>query len=74
MTNALGMTADQNPDLEASTAMFGKLADPKGPNNALSQVLYGLALRYDQPFVVQLPRHHDARGRPVQQPNVVLMT
>ncbi|KAF2707560.1 HCP-like protein [Pleomassaria siparia CBS 279.74] len=33
-------------NLEASTAMFGKLADPKGPNNALSQVLYGLALRH----------------------------
>ncbi|KAF2754080.1 HCP-like protein [Pseudovirgaria hyperparasitica] len=26
--------------------MFGKLADPKGANNALSQVLYGLALRH----------------------------
>ncbi|ORY14596.1 hypothetical protein BCR34DRAFT_479309 [Clohesyomyces aquaticus] len=33
-------------NLEASTAMFGKLADPNGPNNALSQVLYGLALRH----------------------------
>lgn len=33
-------------DLEKSTAMFGRLADPKGPNNALSQVLYGLALRH----------------------------
>ena len=32
--------------LEESTKMFGKLADPKGANNALSQVLYGLALRY----------------------------
>jgi hypothetical protein len=27
--------------------MFGRLADPDGANNALSQVLYGLALRYD---------------------------
>lgn len=27
--------------------MFGHLADPNGANNALSQVLYGLALRYD---------------------------
>ncbi|KAI9713313.1 MAG: hypothetical protein M1812_006672 [Candelaria pacifica] len=26
--------------------MFGKLADPAGANNALSQVLYGLALRH----------------------------
>ena len=25
--------------------MFGRLADPHGENNALSQVLYGLALR-----------------------------
>ena len=33
-------------DLERSTALFGRLADPKGANNPLSQVLYGLALRY----------------------------
>lgn len=33
-------------NLESSTAMFSKLADPNGPNNALSQVLYGLALRH----------------------------
>jgi hypothetical protein len=26
--------------------MFRQLADPDGLNNALSQVLYGLALRY----------------------------
>lgn len=32
-------------DLERSTAMFGRLANPKGANNPLSQVLYGLALR-----------------------------
>jgi len=32
-------------DLEASTRLFGQLADPKGANNPLSQVLYGLALR-----------------------------
>lgn len=37
--------ADGHQDLEASTAMFGRLADPNGANNALSQVLYGLALR-----------------------------
>lgn len=33
-------------DLAQSTAMFGRLADPNGENNALSQVLYGLALRH----------------------------
>ena len=33
-------------DLAQSTAMFGRLADPQGENNALSQVLYGLALRH----------------------------
>lgn len=33
-------------DLTNSTHMFGQLADPKGANNALSQVLYGLALRH----------------------------
>ncbi|KAF1840497.1 HCP-like protein [Cucurbitaria berberidis CBS 394.84] len=33
-------------DLEASTALFGRLADPNGANNALAQVLYGLALRH----------------------------
>ena len=32
-------------DLTSSTKMFGRLADPNGENNALSQVLYGLALR-----------------------------
>jgi hypothetical protein len=32
-------------NLEASTALFGRLADPNGHNNALAQVLYGLALR-----------------------------
>lgn len=32
--------------LEASTSLFARLADPKGANNPLSQVLYGLALRY----------------------------
>jgi len=33
-------------DLSNSTHMFGQLADPTGANNALSQVLYGLALRH----------------------------
>ncbi|KAF4968498.1 hypothetical protein FZEAL_10384 [Fusarium zealandicum] len=33
-------------DLEQSTRLFGRLADPQGANNPLSQVLYGLALRH----------------------------
>ncbi|KAH0371953.1 HCP-like protein, partial [Aureobasidium melanogenum] len=33
-------------DLERSTQIFGKLADPNGANNPLCQVLYGLALRH----------------------------
>ncbi|GES58619.1 HCP-like protein [Aspergillus terreus] len=33
-------------ELEKSTDMFRRLADPDGANNALSQVLYGLALRH----------------------------
>lgn len=32
-------------DLRESTRLFGILAEPKGANNSLSQVLYGLALR-----------------------------
>ena len=32
--------------LEQSTILFGRLADPNGANNPLSQVLYGLALRH----------------------------
>jgi hypothetical protein len=32
-------------ELEEATRMFGRLADPNRENNALSQVLYGLALR-----------------------------
>ncbi|KYK57694.1 Tetratricopeptide-like helical [Drechmeria coniospora] len=32
--------------LEKSTAIFARLADPQGANNPLSQVLYGLALRH----------------------------
>ncbi|KAK2741921.1 hypothetical protein FQN57_005480 [Myotisia sp. PD_48] len=36
----------ENGELPRSTEMFGKLADPNGANNALSQVLYGLALRH----------------------------
>lgn len=33
------------PELERSTHIFGVLANPDGANNALAQVLYGLALR-----------------------------
>ncbi|KXH67231.1 hypothetical protein CSAL01_08334 [Colletotrichum salicis] len=33
-------------DFENSTAMFARLADPKGANNTLSQFLYGLSLRH----------------------------
>ncbi|EMR69653.1 hypothetical protein MGN70_014206 [Eutypa lata] len=33
-------------ELEKSTSLFGRLADPQGANNPLSQVLYGLALRH----------------------------
>jgi hypothetical protein len=32
-------------ELKEATKMFGRLADPNGENNALSQVLYALALR-----------------------------
>ncbi|KAJ5625510.1 hypothetical protein N7510_001819 [Penicillium lagena] len=47
-------------DLERSTQMFGRLADPNGANNALSQVLYGLALRYNPPLPSPpLPLLHD---------------
>jgi hypothetical protein len=60
-------------ELERSTALFARLADPKGANNPLSQVLYGLALRYVRPncFVGNSPAgrmgvmhlHHGRRGR-----------
>ncbi|KAK2593072.1 hypothetical protein QQS21_009238 [Conoideocrella luteorostrata] len=33
-------------NFEQSTVIFGRLADPQGANNPLSQVLYGLALRH----------------------------
>jgi len=33
-------------ELALSTEMFGRLSDPKEANNALAQVLYGLALRH----------------------------
>ena len=39
------LTRRSSPELEKSTQMFGILADPNGANNALGQVLYGLALR-----------------------------
>ncbi|KAI5796646.1 hypothetical protein EDC01DRAFT_614225 [Geopyxis carbonaria] len=43
-------------DLQRSTRMFGRLADPKGANNPLSQVLYGLALRHGWGIEKDLPR------------------
>lgn len=51
-------------ELETSTRMFGRLADPNGENNALSQVLYGLALRYvDWPlFHATHNTYHSNRG------------
>ena len=53
--------------LEASTALFAKLADPKGANNPLSQVLYGLALRYvlatEEVPSDQTPGHHAPPSR-----------
>jgi len=51
-------------DLQTSTAMFGRLADPNGENNALSQVLYGLALRY----VVHLAFVHATFITPMNPP------
>jgi len=43
-------------ELKKSTAIFGRLADPNGPNNPLSQVLYGLALRHGWGIEPNLPR------------------
>ena len=40
------ITLHESGDLKSSTEMFGRLADPDGANNPLSQVLYGLALRH----------------------------
>ncbi|KAF2146727.1 uncharacterized protein K452DRAFT_294275 [Aplosporella prunicola CBS 121167] len=40
------ITLHEAGDLERSTEMFCRLADPNGANNALCQVLYGLALRH----------------------------
>ena len=41
----LAIRLHEEGDLEHSTELFGRLADPQGVNNPLSQVLYGLALR-----------------------------
>ncbi|KAI0967642.1 HCP-like protein [Xylaria arbuscula] len=43
-------------DLERSTQLFGRLADPYGANNPLSQVLYGLALRHGWGCEIDLER------------------
>lgn len=68
-------------DLVASTRMFGRLADPSGANNPLSQVLYGLALRYvlitdsqQHPFGIVLTPGTDMDGvanRTLQKPSVI---
>ena len=42
-------------DLEASTAMLSRLADPQGANHPLAQVLYGLALRWVQCLLFEFP-------------------
>jgi hypothetical protein len=44
------LIANEFVELERSTTMFGRLADPKGSNIALAQVLYGLALRSVRPL------------------------
>lgn len=59
-------------ELERSTALFARLADPKGANNPLSQVLYGLALRYVPPTSPSgaLPRPygcHAPRSQPARK-------
>ncbi|KAN0084785.1 hypothetical protein V8E54_001252 [Elaphomyces granulatus] len=43
-------------NFERSTQMFGQLADPNGANNALGQVLYGLALRHGWGCKPDLPK------------------
>ncbi|PWW79191.1 HCP-like protein [Tuber magnatum] len=50
------LTNQTKTELGKSTAIFGRLADPKGPNNPLSQVLYGLALRHGWGIEPDLPR------------------
>jgi hypothetical protein len=52
-------------ELEASTQMFGRLADPEGENNALSQVLYGLALRYVNWLLMQLSSQSALSSNPI---------
>lgn len=64
-------------DLVRSTEMFGQLADPDGANNALAQVLFGLALRHGKQGEVKgsegvgLRRsylHEDAFSQPALDP------
>lgn len=43
-------------DLKLSTEMFAQLANPKGDNNALAQVLYGLALRHGWGIPIELEK------------------
>ncbi|CCX04526.1 hypothetical protein FPQ18DRAFT_11001 [Pyronema domesticum] len=44
LQNAIRLHEQGN--LKESTELFAKLADPEGPNQPLSQVMYGLALRH----------------------------
>ncbi|KAF3390994.1 hypothetical protein DPV78_011155 [Talaromyces pinophilus] len=46
----------ENGELEKSTQLFGILADPNGSNNAIAQVLYGLALRHGWGCTPDLPK------------------
>ena len=55
-------------DLKNSTRMFGRLADPNGENNALSQVLYGLALRYGNWLLPMQPASQLSKAS--SQPNL----
>ncbi len=72
-------------DLERSTAMFGQLANPSGANDALSQVLYGLALRsvtlslppplsfpFPLPFPFPPPPTPPPRGTPPSSPHTLM--
>ncbi|OAA48673.1 Tetratricopeptide-like helical [Metarhizium rileyi] len=42
----LAISLHEEGKFEQSTKLFGRLADPEGANNPLSQILYGLALRH----------------------------
>lgn len=56
--------------LEQATGMFGRLADPGGENNALSQVLYALALRWVKNLLQSLTRCVLGRTIPPRRLNI----